>query len=230
MNRKIATAILVLLGLLLLVVVIGIPLFMVNTLQRTTDRVIAPVEQANQRLQTQVSQLLNPTPTVIPDPVTIIHQVRSLARLETIQYSVEKVITAEIGQDRFRFLFGDRLLFVARGEVIAGIDLGRLTSDDLWLSGERLHVRLAEPEIFISALDNHRSYVYDRDTGLLRREVTDLETLARQTAEEEILKAALEDGILETARINGENFLSGFFAYLGYDQVVFEYYEVDTGE
>jgi hypothetical protein len=230
MSRNIAAAILVLLGLLLLVAVIGIPLFFINTMQRTTDRVLAPVEQANERMQTQVSQLLNPTPTVIPDPVTIINEIRALARLETIQYSVEKVITAEIGQDRFRFLFGDRLLFVARGEVIAGIDLGRLTADDLELRGERLYVRLPEPEILVATLDNHRSYVYDRDTGLLRGEVTDLETLARQTAEEEILKAALEDGILETARINGENFLDGFFGHLGYDQVVFEYYEVDSGE
>jgi hypothetical protein len=230
MGRNVATAILILLGLLLLVVVVGIPLFFVNTLQRTTDRVMAPVEHANQVLQTQVAGLLNPTPTVIPDPVTIINEVRSLARLETIQYTVEKVITAEIGQDRFRLLFGDRLLFVARGEVIAGIDLGRLTSKDLWLSGERLHVRLPEPEIFVSALDNRRSYVYDRDTGFLRREVIDLETLARQTAEEEILKAALEDGILETAKINAENFLEGFFGHLGYDQVEFEYYQIDTGE
>jgi hypothetical protein len=230
MSRNIAAAILVLLGVLLLVIVIGIPLFLVNTLERTTDRVLAPVEQVNQRLQTQVADLLNPTPTIIPDPVTIINEIRSLARLETIQYSVEKVITAEIGQDRFRFLFGDRLLFVARGEVIAGIDLSKLTAEDLRMSGERLIVRLPEPEVFVATLDNHRSYVYDRDTGILQREVTDLETLARQTAEEEILKAALEDGILETARINGENFLNGFFDYLGYDDVVFEYYEVDTGE
>jgi hypothetical protein len=230
MNRNVAAAILVMLGLMLLVAVIGIPLFFINTMQRTTDRVLAPVEQANQRLQTQVSDLLNPTPTLIPDPVTIINEVRALARLETIQYTVEKVITAEIGQDRFRFLFGDRLLFVARGEVIAGIDLGRLTADDLTLSGERLRVRLPEPEIFVATLDNHRSYVYDRDTGVLRREVTDLETLARQMAQEEILNAALEDGILDTARVNAENFLDGFFGYLGYDQVIFEYYEVDTGE
>jgi hypothetical protein len=57
-----------------------------------------------------------------------------------------------------------------------------------------------------------------------------LETLARQMAQEEILNAALEDGILDTARVNAENFLDGFFGYLGYDQVIFEYYEVDTGE
>jgi len=230
MSRNIGIAILVMLGILLLVVAIGIPLILVNTVQRTTDRVMAPIEQANQHLQTQVAGLLNPTPTVIPDPLTIINEVRSLARLETIHYSVEKVITAEIGQDRFRFLFGDRLLFVARGEVIAGIDLGRLSREDLWLIGDRLHVRLPEPEVFVATLDNHRSYVYDRDVGLLRREVTDLETLARRTAEEEILKAALEDGILDTARVNAENFLRGFFGHLGYDQVEFEYYEIDTGE
>src|SRR3972149_6402829 len=58
---------------------------------------VQPVADLSNGIGTQVAQLLRPTPTVIVDPVTIIHQVRSLARLETIQYSVEKVITAEAG-------------------------------------------------------------------------------------------------------------------------------------
>ena len=172
-------------------------------------------------LGTEVARILNPTPTVIVDPVTIVNQVRSLARLETIQYTVEKVITAETRQDIFAPLFGDRLIFIAHGNVIAGIDMMSMGPDDMWVRDEVLYVRLPEAEIFISALDNDASYVYDRDTGLLTKGEVNLETLARQSAEDEIEKAALEDGILDQAQINAEVFLQRFLLSLGYKNISF---------
>ena len=87
--------------------------------------------EASSRISTQVSTILHPTPTIIPDPVTIINEIRPLARLETIQYTVEKVITAEEGQELIAGLFGDRLLLVAHGTVIAGVDLSKLTAENL---------------------------------------------------------------------------------------------------
>jgi hypothetical protein len=182
--------------------------------------VLQPFEQANTALQTQVADLMHPTPTIIPDPATYIEEVRALARLESIQYSIEKVITAEIGQGSFGFLFGDRMLFVAHGIVIAGVDLSKMNPQDLQLQGNTLYVRLPEPEIFIATLDNQKSYVYDRETGVLTHGDINLEATARQAAEEEIKKAAIEDGILEQARQNAEAFMQQFLGTLGYDQVV----------
>ena len=108
---------------------------------------------------------------------------RALARLETIQYSVEKVITAEIGQGNFGFLFGDRLLFVAHGVVIAGIDMDKLQPGDMQMVNGVLNVRLPPAEIFIATLNNDKSYVYDRNTGLLTKGDQNLETTARETLE-----------------------------------------------
>jgi hypothetical protein len=159
---------------------------------------------------------------VIPDPVTYITEVRSLARLETIQYSIEKVITAEVGQGTFGFLFGDKLLFVAHGTVIAGIDMEKIGPQDLRLENGVLVVKLPAPEIFVATLDNDKSYVYDRDTGALTAGDINLETTARQAAEQEIRKAAEEDGILKLAQQNAETYLSKFFAALGYQNTIFE--------
>jgi len=180
------------------------------------------LQQANESMQTQVSQLLNPTPTIIPDPVTYINEIRAIARLETIQYTIEKVITAEVGQGTFGFAFGDKLLFVAHGIVIAGIDMEKLQPGDMRLDNNVLYVRLPPTEIFVATLDNEKSYVYDRDTGLLTKGSIDLETLARQSAEDEIRKAALEDGILTQGQTNAENYLLKFFNALGYKTVIFE--------
>lgn len=211
-------------SILILVVLAAGVYFIVQTVRETAASAAEPFEQvsqANQALQTQVAQLANPTPTIIPDPVTYINEVRALARLETIQYSVEKVITAEIGQGTFGFAFGDKLLFVAHGIVIAGIDMEKLQPSDLRFDGTVLYVRLPPTEIFIATLDNEKSYVYDRETGLLTKGNVDLETLARQTAEAEIRKAALEDGILLQGERNAEAYLIKFFNALGYKTVIF---------
>lgn len=212
-------------SILILVVLAAGVYFIVETVRDTAEAASRPFEQAsqaNQALQTQVAQLMNPTPTIIPDPVTYINEIRALARLETIQYSVEKVITAEIGQGTFSFAFGDRLLFVAHGIVIAGIDMEKLQPGDMRLDNGVLYVRLPPTEIFVATLDNQKSYVYDRDTGLLTKGQTDLETLARQMAEDEIRKAALEDGILLQGQRNAENYLLKFFTALGYKTVIFQ--------
>ncbi len=118
-------------------------------------------------------------------------------------------------------MFGDKLLFVAHGTVIAGIDLEKLGEDDIWLIGGVLYVRLPEAEIFFVNLDNDKSYVYDRDTGWLTSGNVDLETEARKAAEDEILDAALEDGILDQARTNAENFILRLLWDLGFTDVVF---------
>lgn len=209
---------------LILVVLAAGVYFIVQTIRETAAQAAAPfqqVSQANQALQTEVSQLLNPTPTIIPDPVTYIYDVRALARLETIQYSVEKVITAEQNQGTFDFLFGDRMLFVAHGTVIAGIDMEKIQPADMQLVDTVLNVRLPPAEVFIATIDNQKSYVYTRETGILSKQTVDLETLARQAAEQEIMKAAIEDGILQQAQTNAENYLLKFFNALGYKTVIF---------
>ncbi len=208
--------------LILLVVVVGSVIFLVISFTRTIDSALAPVQSVNNILSTQVAQLLNPTPTVLPDPVTIIREVQSLARLETIQYSVEKIITAEVNQGVLGPLFGDRLLLVAHGYVIAGIDLAALSAQDMWLEDGVLYVTLPEAEVFVATLDNEASYIYDRTTGIFRKSDPELETAARRVAEQEIYSGAIEDGILEQAQANGELFLDRLFDTLGYSRVVFE--------
>jgi len=214
-------------SLLLLMMVaafVGLAVTLVNIVQSTVSEAreaVRPVTDLSKDLSTQVSQALNPTPTGIPDPVTIIHSVRTLARLETIQYTVEKVITAETNQGSFGALFGDKLLFVAHGTVIAGIDLEKLRPEDMALENGVLYVTLPAAEIFVATLDNEKSYVYDRETGLFTWGDVNLETTARRAAEDEILKAAVEDGILDLARQNGENYLSRLLRDLGYADVIF---------
>jgi hypothetical protein len=213
-----------LLSLLILIVIAVAAYFVVQTIRQTSEAAQAPFQslsQQNHAMQTQMANLLNPTPTIIPDPITYINEIRALARLETIQYSVEKVITGEMGGGTFDSFFGDKILFVGHGTVIAGIDMEKLQPEHMRFENGVLTVTLPPAEVFIATLDNDKSYVYDRQTGILTKPDPNLETLVRQKAEEEILKAALEDGILEQAQTNAEAYLFKFFAALGFPNTIF---------
>jgi hypothetical protein len=199
-------------------VLIGGFLFVGGILNST----LKPVSETSSRISTQISSFLNPTPTIIPDPVTIIDRIRPLARLETIEYTLEKVITAQEGQELIAKLFGDRLLLVAHGTVIAGVDLSKLEAKNFEINSGILYVQLPDAEVFSTNLDNEKTYVYDRDTGLFRKPDVNLETLARQAAETEILNAALSDGILKQAAINARAFTERLLNDLGYQKVIFK--------
>ncbi len=201
--------------------IVGVFYGITQVIRKTTQDALAPIANMNQTIGTRVAEVLNPTPTIIPNPITIIREIRSLSRLETIQYTMEKVITAEQGQGDLGFLFGDRLLFVAHGTVIAGIDLGRMRPEDIWVEGQLLYIRLPPAEVFLVDIDNEKSYVYDRETGLLNKGDVNLERAARIAAEQAINQAALEDGILNQAQENAENYMARLLRGLGYLDVVF---------
>jgi hypothetical protein len=205
---------------ILVLVILGV--YLVTSIQSSISSQLLPVREMTNNLSTQIALAINPTPTILPDPVTIIHEIQSIARLETIKFSVEKIITGETRQGFFKWLVGDKLIFVAHGEVIAGIDLYKLDPEDLRVKGGKLFVTLPEAEIFVTDLDNEQSYVYDRVTGLFNPGEIDLESETRRAAEIEIEQSALEDGILELAQQNAEYFLDRLFRDLGYPEVIFE--------
>jgi hypothetical protein len=203
--------------LLILFALVGGGLIVLGSIRQLTQ----PLKEAERALEEQFEEITNPTPTIIPDPITIVHQVRSLSRMETASYTIEKVITAESGQGGLSFLFGDRLILVAHGQVIAGVDLAKMEEGDIIIAEEgTVVVTLPQAEVLVVKLDNQKSYVVDRDTGLIGMNPA-LETEARRAAEQEILNAALEDGILDMAQRNAEAYVRQLIMALGFQQVIF---------
>jgi hypothetical protein len=150
----------------------------------------------------------------------VVEKIRKLSRLETVVYSIDKIVVGHKESVVLpNFLAGDKLLLIAHGEVIAGIDLSQLQPGDVRVVGDRVSVRLPEPIVLSTRLDNGRTQVYSRDTGLLVAADPDLETEVRKAAEEQIGQAATDDGILDKARANAQASLTALLYGLGFRTV-----------
>lgn len=162
-----------------------------------------------------------PTVTIDTSRPSVIEKVRSLSQLTTVHYQMDKVVSGKSAGPLPDFFTSDKILLVAHGEVAAGIDLSKLKPEDVVTNEGSVRLRLPKAEILYSKLDNDKTYVYDRDTGLFNKPDPNLETQLRQAAEAEIRNAAIEDGIMIKAQENAEQTLRTLITGLGYDEVEF---------
>ncbi len=201
--------------------------FIVQTIRESAAAATVPfrqINQANDALQTQFSQMMNPTPTIIPDPITYINEIRALARLETIQYSVSQVVSHEVNQEHplSTYLFGTKLLLQIHGSVIAGIDMGKIQPSDMRLQDGVLYVNLPPAEILAVTLDTNQMEVYTVQEGIFVDIDPNYVIQSLGVGQDRIMSVALDDGILVQAQRNAEAYLLRFFNALGYKIVLFE--------
>ena len=153
----------------------------------------------------------------------VVEKIQALNRLETVSYSLDTVVENSKSSPVFPdILVGDKILLVVHGQAIAGIDLSKLKADDVRIDGPNqrsIHVNLPPSEIFLTTLDNTKTRVYARSTGLLVPADQNLEADARAKAQQQLQSAALSDGILDVARKNARASIALLLGGLGFDHV-----------
>jgi len=154
---------------------------------------------------------------------TVVDRIQKLQRLETVVYTMDKIVTGEKDSSILpNFLVGDRLLLLVHGEVIAGIDFQSLKPGDVQLNGKRARVRLPQAQVLVTKLDSGKTRVYSRQTGLLVPTDPNLESQVRQEAEADLRRSALADGILQKAQENGRSTITSLMQGMGFQEVEFE--------
>ena len=148
---------------------------------------------------------------------TVVEQVQTLSDLVTVKYVLEKVVILEDA----KWYGENRVLLLAHGIVKAGMDLKRVTPDDVTISGKKISLRLPPPQIMDAYLDDAKSQVIDHTTGVLRAFDKDLEQTARANAVDDIRRAARTDGILDEADKRARLELELFLRQAGFEQVEF---------
>jgi hypothetical protein len=151
---------------------------------------------------------------------TVVQHIQQLQRLETVVYSMEKIVTGS-QESRFlpRLLVSDRLLLIVHGDVTAGVDLAALDSANVKVKGTSVELTLPEATIFSTRVDNGRTRVYARETGLFSSPDPELESETRREAERQLTQAALDGGILKTAAANARTTLTSLLQGLGFESV-----------
>src|SRR5271154_4225959 len=154
------------------------------------------------------------------DQPTVVHQIQQLRRLETVSYTMDKIISGEHDNAYLpKFLAGDRLLLVVHGEVVGGINLAGLQPSDVQIQGHKVSIHLPAAQVFSTRIDNAKTRVYSRDTGLFSSPDPNLESEVREEAERQLQQAALQDGILKKASDNARSTISGMLQGFGFREV-----------
>jgi hypothetical protein len=158
---------------------------------------------------------------------TLLVATRDLSRLETSELHVEKVIDLTDTQSRLYGLVEgtDNVLLVAVGDVSMGIDLGKLGDGDVSLDDKThaAHMKLPPPEVFSSRLDEKATYVYSRETSVFARRNEQLESRARQEAQDTIRKQADTPEAKDRAKKQAEKVLRELATSLGASSVTFDW-------
>lgn len=148
---------------------------------------------------------------------TLLKQVQSLSELVTVKYVIEKVVVLE----DVKWYGENRVLLLAHGVVKGGVDLGRLKPEDITVSGNKISIKLPPAQVLDAYLDDKKTQIIERSTGLMRAFDKDLEQTARQNATDDIARAARSGGIKADAEQRARTQLKELFRQMGFEEVEF---------
>ena len=153
--------------------------------------------------------------SVIAVTSELLRRVQDLNQLVTVRYVIEKVVLLE----DVKWYGENRVLMVVHGHANAGIDLSRVQPQHLEVKGRSILLRLPSARLLDVYLDDRRSQVVERSTGLLREFDKDLEQNARRQALDTIRVAVRDSGILREAEERARRQLETLFRAAGFESV-----------
>jgi hypothetical protein len=161
--------------------------------------------------------------TVVSAP-DVVEKIQRLARLETVVYSLDTIVESHESNPVLPdVLAGDRLVMIVHGQTVAGVDLGQLRPESVEITdgggGRSIKLTLPPSQVFFTTLDEQKTRVYARDTGLLVPADKNLETETRQKAQSDLQAAALSDGILDAATRNARATVTAMLEGLDFSKV-----------
>ncbi|MGD7022933.1 DUF4230 domain-containing protein [Rossellomorea vietnamensis] len=162
---------------------------------------------------------------------SFVEQIKDMNSLATAQAFTKAVIEQEDNKIFGKEISADvpgtkrKLLLVVPGTVLAGVDLKKVSENDILVDeqGKEMTIELPRAEILQSpSLDTENIKTFSVE-GIFRSDVDWEEGFGlAQAAKELIQQEAIDQGLLQTAEKNAEKSLEEFFGQLGY-KVTIEY-------
>lgn len=153
----------------------------------------------------------------------IIKQINGVSELTTSKFVMEAIVPTSQEWKLGNLVVGKtQLLYIAHGQVRAGINLEKLNPEDVKIHNNTLKIKLPPPEILDSKIDVNRSRVYDYDRGFLNLGpdvAPELQTLAQRETLKTIVQEACKQGILEDANNRANLAINQLFINSGYENI-----------
>ncbi len=155
---------------------------------------------------------------------TVIKQIQGLSELVTVKYVMEKVVVLDVPPESLlaqMFAGQSRLILLAHGITKAGIDFQQLGTNDLRIDDKKIFCKMPAAKITDSYLDDTKTQVLERTTGLFRPFDRNLEQNARRQAVDDLKRSARYNGILKEADERARTQLTNLFHQMGFSEVEF---------
>lgn len=155
----------------------------------------------------------------------VVEQVREVSELTTAVFTMEAVVPAQSDRKLGEVTIGQtNLLYVAYGEVRAGVDLEGLSVSDVTTSetDKEIQLQLPAPKLIDTKIDVERSNVYDYSRGFFNLgpdRAPELQALAQKEALVKIEQAACEQDILGQASDRAELVVTQLLQSAGFENV-----------
>ena len=167
-------------------------------------------------------------PLEIDPTANVVEHIRKISEFTTACYYEEYVIRhtkpASDNSMLNRIMTTPEIVLMAKGRVRAGLDLSKISADDMSFSGDTLRVVLPAPEIF-DVITNPSDYeIFIEQGGWTHEEITELQIGGR----ERVLANAMDDKILQKADSIGRERLTALFQTFGFGVV--ELTSIDSAE
>lgn len=163
---------------------------------------------------------------VVPQVETytpILQRIKNIQELTTTVQIMETIVPTSADRKFGEFsLATTRLLYIARGEIRAGVDLSELKDTDIKVNNQIIEIDLPPAKILDSKIDVNYSRVYDYDRGFLNLGpdvAPQLQTLAQRKTLTKIVNTACNEGILNNANLKAQKTIAQLLKVSGYAQV-----------
>lgn len=152
-----------------------------------------------------------------------LQQIRAASELTTAVFAMEAIVPTQQDRELGGVVLGTtKLLYIAYGEVRAGVDLNQIEAQNITVNGDTVQVQLPPPQVLDAKLDVNRSQVYEYNRGFLGLgpdNAPTLQTLAQQQALQKIVSTACNTGLMQTARDRAQQVVTHLLSGAGYNQV-----------
>jgi hypothetical protein len=172
----------------------------------------------------------SPKPIKIERTATIVREIKSVAQLMSVQ-TYSEVVVDSIKYPKWGFSPGTykrnpsltsffnlpRLILVVKGSVVAGVDLQKLSSDDIYVSEDSISVKLPKAEI-LDVIVNPSGIETFLEKGKWTAEEA---TQVKLKAKDKILQQALELNALQKADEKSTKTIEALLRNAGFKKIHF---------